>query len=137
MIECAKWYVSSVFHNNAAVFFTANSPKYKEEARHHFGDSLFMLEGNPVHSATPGEKISDLEDVFVEWWIIGEGDIKIISDRSSFGYVGADRTLSPRFAVGPNTQCSNSSAPGWMNQTYIPLLDSYKKHGVMLYVYEQ
>eukprot|EP01114_Cavostelium_apophysatum_P005161 TRINITY_DN1586_c0_g1_i3.p1 TRINITY_DN1586_c0_g1~~TRINITY_DN1586_c0_g1_i3.p1 ORF type:complete len:612 (-),score=121.91 TRINITY_DN1586_c0_g1_i3:21-1856(-) len=128
--------------NDTLFFLSADEVESRKEAKEKLGEQLLTLESmniEPVHvmDTDAANYDANLLGVIVDWWMIGEGDLKVLTYKSSFGGTAADRTKSPRFLIDYENQCINGTQPHYMENIYVNPLDSYQKYGEMLHLDQQ
>jgi len=144
-LGCVNFF-KSLFEKDGKVvriFLSADHPLVFDTARAIWNDSLFHITQKPMHTANSGDHYTkqqkmdknkdEFYNVMIDWWMIGEGDVMIVSDKSSYSFTGAVRSTKKRFTVGEKTQCSDPNKEGYLEELYHPTFESWKKYGKMVH----
>lgn len=76
--------------------------------------------------------------MFVDWYMLGEGDMIVHTAASSYGISAADRgnisEYPNRFVMGGLTQCTDPNKEYYKEKIYISPLETYKSKGVIEWI---
>jgi len=140
---CVNFFKSELEKDGKKVrlFLTADLPLAFNMAHDIWNDSVFHVTQKPMHTANVGDhytqqlyidkNVDEFYNVMIDWWMIGEGDVMIVSDKSSFSFTAAVRSTKRRFIVGEMTQCVDAMKEGFFEEIYVPTLETWKKTGLM------
>ncbi|CAF1282458.1 unnamed protein product [Didymodactylos carnosus] len=84
----------------------------------------------PTHSAI-NISADALIGVILDFWLMGSGDITLVSHRSSFGLLGTRRNLNPVFIMDSDNQCTHTNESHYLVNKYIDMMAFYEKHGYL------
>jgi len=159
MWECLKYFDHRNITGNPEVFtvlpespeiktifyLSSDTKEQRDVMKNIFSGRVFTLEDVdenllPVHvneGLDDPNYAKNLIGVMIDWWMIGEGDLKVITGKSSFGGTAADRTFTKRFIINYVNQCTDPNKEQYVSDNYVPLLSSWNKTGTMLHINEQ
>jgi len=143
IFECAKyWTTIQTRAKNSKYFITTDDIHLREYAKNFFGeDKVFYSDIPPVHTSVGGDvefnfsgRPEHFKNVMVDWYMIGEADMKIFTSASSFAFTAAHRTSSPRFPVGGRTTCSNPNDQHYLEKIYWSMTELYSVHNKLVHI---
>jgi len=150
LINHSITYNNNSFNNDnsnvSTIFYLSSDTKEKrDEMSKLFPGRVFSLEDVdenmlPVHVTEHWDNTNydrDLIGVMIDWWMIGEGDLKVITGKSSFGGTASDRTFTSRFIISYTNQCIDEKKEYYLDNIYYPLMNSYNQTQTMVHVNEQ
>jgi len=73
------------------------------------------------------------KDTILDWWMIGQARLAVITAASTFGQTAVDRSGSERFIVGGLTQCTNPNKDYYLEKIYSSPLENWAKEGRIVY----
>jgi len=69
----------------------------------------------------------------LDWWMLGQGRLAVITAASTFSQTALDYGGGPRFVVGGLTQCVNASAPYYEEKIYKTPMEFYDQEAKIVY----
>jgi len=127
MFECAKFFAKT---SNPKFWLAADTVNTRNLARIRFGENVQWLSAIPTHSAN---RFDGFEDTILDWWMIGQARLAVITAASTFGQTAVDRSGSERFIVGGLTQCTNPNKDYYLEKIYSSPLENWEKEGRIVY----
>jgi len=129
---CAEYWLLKF--PNRAIFLATDDTETKEMAVKRFGSKLFTFHGEVKGiEANVSTDQQAQEDAVIDWFLIGDGELSIVTSVSTYGITACDRgnlhDFPYRFHIGGLTQCTNESAPYYVERIYYSPMEIKKQTG--------